>query len=101
MASVTEGLLPGLIAAIRTPVQTAKNVVRARRENDKCSECQQLKSACQGEHMKMVCYPTRYTKTGDYFRGCGLNGVWYLPNNENHFITIPKSAYADFMRILS
>ncbi len=98
VGSVINGLLPGLVAAIRSPVQTAKNVVRARRETERCLDCQQLKVACQGKHTKMICFPTRYSETGDYFRGCGLNGIWYLSNNENHYVIIPAEAEADFAR---
>jgi len=59
------------------------------RSAERCFDCGQVKTACGGEHMKMVVYP-RNEEYGPWFPGIRLNGVVYLSNNATHEITVPK-----------
>lgn len=84
-----------------------------------CPVCKQFVKACGGvakltgtqtqadkdkanlvNHVKMVVYPTRYPEFADWFRGRGLNGVWYLSNNASHAIWVPRAAAGDFQHAI-
>jgi hypothetical protein len=46
------------------------------------------------DHTMMVVYPQRFPEFGKWFRGAGVNGVWYLSNGPSHKVPVPTSAVA-------
>lgn len=84
-----------------------------------CPTCKQLQKACGGvpkiegtatqlkkdaannvNHVKMVVYPQRYPEFAEWFRGRGLNGVWYLSNGPGHQVWVPRSAAGDIQHAI-
>lgn len=65
-----------------------------------CYLCQQDERVCGGKeenHVKMVVYPQRFPEYGKWFRGAGINGVWYRSNGPGHKIVVPTAAVGSIL----
>jgi hypothetical protein len=100
-------LLPTLVAtavgaAQRANAQPAAVPIRAANVAPiRCHDCGQQKSACEGKHVQLVVYPTRYPQHARFFPGAILNGIKYLSNDEGHTVTVPACAEATIMNLVS
>ena len=99
-------MLPAMAAAMQAAVHAnAPRDPRAERAavaaGPKCSACKQLAAACKGEHEEMVVYPTKYPEFGVWFRGVGINGVWYRSDNPGQLVTVPKCAADDIRQTVA
>lgn len=65
-----------------------------------CHECGQALKGCEGKHVKMVVYPTRYPEFARFFAGVTLNGKNYVSNDETHQVLVPENCVANFSRII-
>jgi hypothetical protein len=65
-----------------------------------CHECGQAVKGCEGKHVKMVVYPTRYPEFARFFAGVTLNGKNYVSNDENHSVLVPANCVPGFTRII-
>lgn len=66
----------------------------------RCYLCQQDERVCgakEENHVKMVVGPRRYPEFGKWFRGAGINGVWYRSDHPNHKIVVPKAAIGSIL----
>lgn len=68
---------------------------------EQCAICQQYTSACQGKHMRMVVYPTKYPEFAGYFMGVKINGVKYLSGNEMHHVDVPACAVSTIINLIN
>lgn len=94
--ATVEEVLPAAIAAAKAvgaPVaaKTAPNPADTLR----CPDCRQLSKACGGKHRQAVVYLHNAPDMMQYWRGVGVNGVWYRSNHPNHLITIPEGVDAE------
>lgn len=97
---------PVLLAGIQAATQAGRPIdPRAERaasaSGPKCPECKQLQKACKGEHAQIVVYPAKYPEFGKWFRGVGINGVWYRSDNAGQLVLVPKAAEGDIMRMVA
>ena len=96
MKQVVEQLIPAAIAAAvsATNKQQPAPAAQARPVGapQRCPECSQQRSACEGKHIEMVVYPTRYPEHADYFVGVMINGIKYLSNDDTHKVLVPENA---------
>lgn len=103
MDDVINKLIPAVVAAqaqvARQPTQAAAPA--ARKSPVICQDCRQQKTACEGKHIQMVVYPTKYPQHADYFMGVFLNGVRYLSNSPSHKVTVPEIAEATILGIVA
>ena len=90
--TVMEAALPMVAAAYASGQPKPQASTRGKDYGPRCGICGQYVSGCNNEHEEVIVYPERYPEFGKYFRGYGLNGVWYLSNNENHKIPVPKAS---------
>lgn len=65
-----------------------------------CHDCGQALKGCEGKHVKMVVYPTRYPEFARFFAGVTLNGKNYVSNDETHQVLVPENCVASFSRII-
>ena len=72
--------------------ETAKRMARG-----ECNVCRQPLSGCEGKHVEMVVYPTRYPEHADFFPGVYINGTRYLSNDENHKVVVPAISQSDIL----
>lgn len=88
-------LVPAIAAATASAMQkgqTAAAVKPVFRAPQKCHECGQAVTGCEGKHKLMVVYPQRYPQHADYFPGVQINGIRYLSNNDHHQVLVPEAA---------
>lgn len=81
--------------ASKGPAQAAPPAPKSR---EKCSDCGQQKSGCEGKHIQMTVFPKSYA---DYFVGVVINGVKYLSNHENHKVTVPAACESTIQGIVN
>lgn len=100
-------LLPTLVASAVGAAQRANASAlpaipqRTNAAPIRCGDCGQQKSACEGKHVQMVVYPTRYPQHARFFPGAILNGIKYLSNDEGHQVTVPAIAEATIANLVS
>lgn len=104
---VSADLIPAAVAAAVAAVKQADATAAAQRQAipqhrapQRCTECGQQATACEGKHVDMIVYPTRYPQHADYFRGVILNGITYLSNNEGHKVRVPAAAESNILQIV-
>ena len=96
-------LMPAMMAMAQAGA-AANRVVDPRAERaavaggPKCSECRQLLRGCGGKHERIVIYPTKYPEFGAWFRGVGVNGIWYRSDNASQLVTVPAVAVGDILQ---
>ena len=66
-----------------------------------CTVCRQDVHGCEGKHVEMVVYPTKYPKYARYFTGIQLNGVTYLSNDEGHKVLVPENAASEISAMVA
>lgn len=98
-----EEMVPAFAAAMQAGVLANRPVdPRAERAaiaaGPKCPTCRQLQRACGGKHKDIVVYPEKYPEFGAWFRGVGINGVWYRSDNGSQLVTVPESAADDIIQ---
>jgi len=106
--STVEQMMPAVASAIiqaNVPrVAGAVAVVPGQRQGlRRCYLCSQDERVCGGKeenHVKMVVGPRRYPEFGKWFRGAGINGIWYRSDGPNHKIVVPKAALGSIMAII-
>lgn len=102
---VAEQLIPAAIVAAVQATKAQNQPVAPQRlapvAPQRCHECGQQKTACEGKHLKMVVFPMRYPQHAEYFQGVFLNGVRYLSNDGSHEVTVPAIAEATIRNIVS
>lgn len=93
-------LLPTMMAAIATASNQPKQASAPYREpiKAKCSECGQVKTGCEGKHVKMTVLPASFQ---EYFPGVILNGIKYLSNDDGHTVTVPANAESTILGIIA
>lgn len=96
-------MLPAMAAAMQAGMNANRPVdPRAERvavaNGPKCHVCKQLTKACNGEHEDIVVYPSKYPEFGAWFRGVGINGIWYRSDNAGQTVSVPKSAVGDILQ---
>ncbi len=95
-------LLPSMMAAVVTATQAQRPAAQATpgqlANKPKCHECGQVKTGCEGKHIRMAVTPRDF---GDYFPGVFLNGVRYFSDHENQLVTVPASAESAILGILA
>ena len=97
IAFINQLIISASIAAATT-VQPAQSAQQTKKNSSApqiipvCGECQQLVTACKGEHTKMVVFPDKYPEFAKWFAGVMINGVRYVSNNSNQKVVIPACA---------
>lgn len=103
--ATVEQLMPAIASAImqanvpKVAGQVAQ-VIGQRAPLRRCYLCQQDERVCgakEENHVKMVVGPRRYPEFGKWFRGAGINGVWYRSDHPNHKIVVPKAAIGSIL----
>ena len=104
---VSEQMIPAAVAAAvsattKQPTHAiAPAPARAGSVLRKCHDCGQAETGCEGKHVQMVVYPTRYPQHADYFPGVIINGQRYLSNDSGHKVTVPANCEASILAIVA
>lgn len=103
---VSEQMIPAAVAAAvsATTKQAAPAPAPTRAgpvPQQKCHDCGQVRSGCEGKHVLLAVYPQRYPQHADYFPGVILNGVKYLSNNGSHKILVPANAESTILGVVA
>lgn len=103
LRAMMEEMMPMMAAAMQMGMAANRQVdPRAERaavaSGPRCPECKQLQKACGGEHESIVVYPVKYPEFGQWFRGVGINGIWYRSDNAGQLVTVPKVAVGDILQ---
>jgi hypothetical protein len=99
MSELMPAMMSAQVAAQQAMMPRDPRLERAAvQAGPKCNECKQLLKACNGEHESIVVYPVKYPEFGVWFRGVGINGVWYRSDNPGQFVTVPKVAVSDIQQ---
>lgn len=106
VAEVLKATLPEMIALSmgakqHVDAEQAKMAYATREKNREiCGTCNLLTSACKGEHLQAVVYPTHLPhKLAKGFQGIFISGVRFMSPNRNTPIAIPK--VSDVMTMLA
>lgn len=103
--ATVEQLMPAIASAIMQAnvprVAGAVAVVPGQRAPLRtCYLCGLNEKVCGGveeNHVKMVVGPQRYPEFGKWFRGAGINGVWFRSDHPKHKIIVPKAAIGSIL----
>lgn len=91
---IVEGLIPQLVATAnilqKNTGAQGGTAGSTQKRHEYCGVCNQVLSACKGEHVSMVVYPTRREEFGPWFPGYKLNGIRYLSDRQGHQVLVPK-----------
>lgn len=92
-------LIPTMIASA-VQASKASDAPKAvlNRPAQKCHDCGQALSGCEGKHILMVVHPTQFA---EYFPGAIINGVRYLSNDTSHRIVVPAACKSTIMGIVA
>lgn len=98
-----EEMMPAMAMAMQAGILANRPVdPRAERAavagGPKCPTCRQLVKACGGKHKAIVVYPEKYPEFGAWFRGVGINGVWYRSDNGSQVVQVPEDAADDILQ---
>ena len=104
---VAEQMIPAAVAAAvaatsqRQAAQVPAGRFPAAVNHERCQDCGQIRTGCNGKHVLAVVYPLRYPMAADYFTGVVLNGVKYMSNNSSHKVLIPADAESSILNIVA
>lgn len=93
--SVMDQALPAVASAFAANQPKPQAYVDPRgapNHGEVCGVCRQYVKACEGKHVDLCVYPSRYPEFGEFFQGCRINGVTYLSNDESHTVPVPANA---------
>lgn len=91
--AVVGELVPAMMA-MQNASSAGQRPARENRRWIQCRVCKQAgpnKAPCNGEHIKMVVYPSKYPEFGKWFQGAIINGIRYLSDGRRDRIDIPAA----------
>lgn len=94
-------MIPTLVASTVAATNAAnapKPAVAQNVQRQKCHECGQVKTGCEGKHVRMSVTPRDFA---EYFPGVFLNGVRYFSDYEGQLVTVPAAAESAILGILA
>lgn len=107
MRLVAEQMIPAAVAAAVAATQGSRQSAPqaqaspAPARHEKCHDCGQVRTGCEGRHVDIVVFPTRYPHHAEYFSGVQINGVRYLSNDASHRVCVPANCESSILNIVS
>lgn len=102
MAEALPGIMAAVIQANNAPTANEASALAAAQakiaRREICQVCKQAKVGCGGKHVKAIVYPMKYPEYGKWFQGCIINGIRYLSDNRNDYVTIPENCVGPIMK---
>lgn len=95
LETVLKEVLPAVLVASKQADRQAdyeaqrEDAIARMRSVDKCGSCNQLMSACRGEHEMLVVFP-KDEQNIQSFDGIRINGVVYRSQHGSEAICVPK-----------